>query len=147
MVRRYFSTEDTNLTTATLTGGRNQDYADINLLFEKKPSGDVYKKTAGEAVKQAVKNLLLTNIGEKPFSPYFGGGLHNYLFELGNESTALEIENQVKFAIENWEPRAIVRDVQISFTPDANDLRVRVEFKVTNIEEVITLETTVQRLR
>lgn len=147
MARKFFSTEDTNLNTTTLTGSRTKEYSDINLLFEKKPSGDVYKKTAGEAVKQAVKNLLLTNIGEKPFSPYFGGGLHDYLFELGDEATALEVENQVRFAIENWEPRAIVRDIQILFSPDSNSLRVKVEFKVTNIEEVITLETTVQRLR
>lgn len=147
MARKYFSTEDGDLSTTTLMGSRNRDYVDINLLFERKPNGDIYKKTAGEAVKQSIKNLLLTNIGEKPFSPYFGGGLHNYLFELGDESTALEIENQVKFAIQNWEPRAIVRDVEIIFSPDSNNLRVRVEFKVTNTEEVITLETTVQRLR
>ena len=40
---------------------RTKSYSDIDLTFTPKASGDIFKKQHGAAVKQAVKNLLLTN--------------------------------------------------------------------------------------
>ena len=59
---RAYSTEDTNLS-KSLISSRGTDYKDIDLAFAAKPAGDVFKKTDAAAVKQAVKNLLLTNRG------------------------------------------------------------------------------------
>ena len=65
---RVFSIEDGNLQSRSLVTSRNKLYSDIDLTFAKRPSGDVYKKTDGAAVKQSIKNLMLTNLGEKPFN-------------------------------------------------------------------------------
>ena len=61
---RSFAIEDGNLNKATLVVSRSRVYKDIDLSFAKRPYGDVYKKTDAAAVKQAVKNLLLTNSTE-----------------------------------------------------------------------------------
>ena len=63
------STEDGNLSVSAITGTRTRVYKDIDLTFTNKPSGEIFKKESAAAVKQAVKNLLLTNYFEKPFQP------------------------------------------------------------------------------
>ena len=68
MATKILSREDGNLSGSTLVGSRSQEYGDIDLTFNNKPSGDIFKKSAAAAVKQAVKNLLLTNFNEKPFN-------------------------------------------------------------------------------
>ena len=82
MVAKAFSIEDGNLSNKTLIGARTRSYSDIDLTFSKKPSGDIFKKNEAAAVKQAVKNLLMTNRLEKPFTIDYGGHLNDFLFEL-----------------------------------------------------------------
>jgi len=147
MVRKYFAAEDGDLQTRGLVTSRNRDYSDLDLTFTKKPSGDVYKKTDAAAVKQAVKNLLLTTPGEKPFNPYFGGGLNDLLFELANDDTNILLTEYITAAIENFEPRARLLSIVPNVQPDNNTARVRVEFQVVNTSETVVFETTVIRLR
>ena len=72
---RVFSQEDGNLSTRSIITSRTKSYADIDLTFTRKPGTvtDIYKKTDAAAVKQSVKNILMTNRVEKPFLPYYGG--------------------------------------------------------------------------
>ena len=87
-IRRVLSTEDGNLQKSTLISSRAVDYLDIDLTFSKRPSGDIYKKRDAAAVKQSIKNLLLTDYYEKPFQPFFGGNLRAMLFDLISSSVS-----------------------------------------------------------
>jgi phage baseplate assembly protein W len=147
MVTRAFAVEDGNLNTVSLVTSRNRVYKDIDLTFIKKPSGEIYKKTDAAAVKQAVKNLLLTNKFEKPFQPEFGGDLNNLLFELVDNDTVYEIDGAIREAIRKYEPRARVRQVATNLQPDANSISVTVTFQIISTEEIVTLDTTITRLR
>jgi phage baseplate assembly protein W len=147
MVTRAFAVEDGNLNTISLVTSRNRLYKDIDLTFAKKPSGEIYKKTDAAAVKQAVKNLLLTNRYEKPFQPEFGGNLNNLLFELVDNDTVYEIDGAIREAIKRYEPRARVRQIATNLQPDANSISVTITFQIVNTEEVVTLDTTITRLR
>jgi phage baseplate assembly protein W len=147
MVTKAFAVEDGNLSTRSLITTRNKLFSDIDLTFTNRPSGDLYKKTDAAAVKQAVKNLLLTNHYEKPFQPFFGGDLNNILFELVDNDTAFEIEATVREAVARFEPRALVLSVVASLHPSANTLSITVNFQVVNTQELVTLETNLTRLR
>lgn len=147
MVTRAFAAEDGNLNAKALVTSRNKVYKDIDLTFSVKPSGDVYKKTDAAAVKQAVKNLLLTNHSEKPFQPTFGGNLNALLFELVDAGSANEIRGAVIQAITRSEKRARVLDVNVNLRPESNSIGVQITFQVVNTEEVVTLQTTITRLR
>tara|TARA_R110000822_G_scaffold131490_3_gene268488 strand:- start:1663 stop:2106 length:444 start_codon:yes stop_codon:yes gene_type:complete len=147
MVTRAFSVEDGNLNSRSIVTSRNKLFSDIDLTFAKRPSGDIYKKTDAAAVKQSVKNLLLTNRFEKPFQPSFGGNLGGILFELVDADSAYEIENVIRDAIKRYEPRAHVISVDANVQPDANAVSVTVEFQVVNTEEVVIFQTTLTRLR
>jgi len=139
--------EDGNLGLSTLVGTRTKLYKDIDVTFANKPSGEIFKKEDAAAVKQAVKNLMLTNHFEKPFQPLFGGNLREMLFDLADEDAEEDIEDRVKNAIGVFEPRAQVLNVLAVSTPDRNDIKVTVQFRVINTQETVTVTTVLARLR
>ena len=146
-IRRVLSTEDGNLQKSTLISSRAVDYLDIDLTFAKRPSGDVYKKKDAAAVKQSIKNLLLTDFYEKPFQPFFGGNLRAMLFELADEDTEDEVEENIRNAINKYEPRAEILTITVNVLPDQNDMRVSVYFKIISTQETVTFTTNLSRLR
>ena len=85
MATRAFSMEDGNLATKSILATQKRTYKDIDLSFAKKTTGEIFKKTDAAAVKQAVKNVLLTSRLEKPFNPDFGAGLNRFLFDLNSK--------------------------------------------------------------
>lgn len=143
---RVLSREDGNLETSILLS-RSRKYIDIDLSFEPKPNGDVYKKKDAAAVKQALKNLILTNYYEKPFNPIYGGNLTAWFFELAYDETADEIRDAIIDAIESYEPRAKIINVLVDVQPDYHSINVTIEFKVISTEETAIFATTVSRLR
>ena len=144
---RIFSIEDGNLNTASITVSRNKVYSDIDLTFEKKGNGDIFKKTDAAAVRQAVKNLLMTNFGEKPFEPFFGGNLNSFLFNLDTDVDELEIESNIAQAMAAHEPRAILRYAKVSILPSQNSINVKVIFQIVNVAETQELNINLARLR
>ena len=146
-IRRVLSAEDGNLEKSTLISSRTVDYVDIDLTLSKKPAGDIYKKRDAGSVKQAIKNLLLTNHYEKPFQPFYGANLTAMLFELADDQTESEVQVNIVTAIEKYEPRVEVLDINVSVLPDQNDMRVSVVFKVISTDEIVTFTTNLARLR
>lgn len=147
MVTKAFSIEDGNQNSASIVTSRNRVYSDIDLLFENRPSGDIYKKTDVAAVKQSVKNILLTNFGEKPFKPFFGANLSSLLFELSSPTLEEDINEAVRTAIRNYEPRAIIQRVIVRSSPDYNSVWVSVEFRIINTTETVSVDVDLTRLR
>lgn len=146
-IRRVLSSEDGDLQKSTLISSRTVDYLDIDLTFNKRPSGDIYKKRDAAAVKQSIKNLLLSNHYEKPFQPFYGANLTAMLFELADDQTESEVQVNIVTAIEKYEPRVEVLDINVSVLPDQNDMRVSVVFKVISTDEIVTFTTNLARLR
>ena len=144
---RVFAQEDGNLSTRPITTSRTASYTDIDLTFTNKSNGEIFKKTDAASVKQAVRNLLMTNKGEKPFNPHYGGNLNDFLFSLSEDMDNIEIENAVALAIDAQEPRAAVRGVQVLLKEDYNSIHVLVQFQVINTLEIAELNLELTRLR
>ena len=143
---RVFAREDGNLQTRPITTSRSRSYTDIDLTFAKKGSGDVFKKTDAAAVKQSVKNLLLTNHGEKPFDYSFGGDLYRFLFDL-DDVDKFEIEDIVMNALARYEPRAIFKGIDVKPNPGRNSVSVLVKFQVINVPDILEVNVNITRLR
>ena len=143
---RAFSIEDGTLD-KSIVSSRNVDYKDIDLTFSAKPAGDIFKKIDAAAVKQSVKNLLLTSRGEKPFNNFFGSNLNSALFALDTEFDPEFVQNLIFDAITNHEPRARVLSVTVLLKPENNTLDTTVEFQVVNTKEIVTLDVSLARVR
>ena len=144
---RQFAVEDGNLQTRSIVSSRTINYKDVDLTFAKKSNNDVFKKEDATAVKQAVKIILLTNPGEKPFRPFYGAGLNRFLFELSEGLDELEIQDAVVEAISRDEPRAQVLGVKSTLDPDNNSIKVRVAFRVLSTSTIEEISVDLTRLR
>jgi phage baseplate assembly protein W len=110
-----------------------QLFADLNLSMPIHPkTNDIVPLTDLDAVKQSVKNLVLTNFGEKLFRPDFGGNVTSYLFEPVNYTTAISIQEEIKQVLQNFEPRVSNIVVQVDNDIDTNSYRVTIGFSIKN---------------
>lgn len=144
---RVLAKEDGNLSQSTLIGSRRKEYKDIDLSFTAKSNGEIFIKKEAAAVKQAVKNLILTDYFEKPFEPFYGGNIRALLFELADDEVEEETRENIIRAINAYEPRAIVREVSVNYQEERNSISIYIEFQVINTEEVVTFATSLSRLR
>jgi phage baseplate assembly protein W len=72
----------------------------------------------GEAnIRQAIQIVVLTEPGERPRLPAFGGGLGTVLFAPNTTSTRHDIGERIRRAVAEWEPRITVRSVEVAPDP------------------------------
>ena len=124
-------------------------YSDLDLLFKAHPiSGDVTVKTDADAVKRAVKNIVLTNYYERPFKPSLGGNIRGMLFELDTDRKLNRAKERLAKTIEDFEPRARLVSVRSLPDLDRNAYEVIVEFYVVNAPtELVDISLMLERLR
>ena len=125
-----------------------RSWSDLDLDFVAHPvTKDIVLKRDVEAVKRAVRNLILTNEYERPFQPNIDGGVTRHLFELSTPHTKHDIESAIRNCISNYEPRAEVIDVFVTGDLDKNGFNVTIEFRVINTPNPVTIELFLERLR
>jgi len=127
---------------------------DFDLAFRRHPStGKLIIKKDDEAVKQAVKNLVMTNHYERPFHPEFGGNIRTRLFENFNSITKSEFETLVNIAIGNYEPRVQLESedgrpsVTVKENTDENELTVSVRFRNVGTLNDLSLDVNLNKVR
>ena len=128
---------------------RTKPYSDFDFPFKKHPvTKDVPIKRDVEAVKQSVRNILLTRRGEKFFDPDFGGSLTEFLFELFDPIVEAEMEERIINTLRNYEPRVKVLSVDITDLSHRNALNLKLEVQILSPENITTdIEFIIERLR
>ena len=129
---------------------RNQDviYADLRMDMLLNPvNSDVSRSTDEEAIRNSLRNILLTNKGERLFNPGFGGNIRELLFDNIGLGSKEIIEANVESVIKNYEPRIILIKTEISLSPDLNSATITVTFMMINKQEPITLSVILDRAR
>lgn len=123
-------------------------FSDLGITFTAHP---VTKRLPvhrnAEAVKRAVKNLILTRHFERPYEPLFGSNVNNRLFENFDPVEEASLRADIREAISNYEPRAIVESVDVNANFDHNELYINIRFRVLNQVAPTELQVVVQRTR
>jgi uncharacterized protein len=78
-------------------------------------TGSIALVTEDREIAEAIRLVLGTSPGERPMRPEFGSRLAEYVFAPANATTAGQLANEVRVALERWEPRIDVVDVHIGF--------------------------------
>ena len=123
-------------------------YSDIDLNFSRNPITDdvsILKDT--DAIKAAVRNLVLTDAGERPFNPTLGSSIRGLLFEPASAIIASEIEARVKTVLRNFEPRIKLIAVEVVAKIDRNEFEVTIGFRMTGDTRTTIVPITLKRLR
>lgn len=124
-------------------------FSDVNVTFTPHPvTGKLPVLKNAEAVKRAVRNLILTNYYERPYEPTFGGNIRALLFENADDPLLSNlIENQIENAIASYEPRAKVLGIDVRVLPDQNGIAIKITFQVVNQRFPVELDVEIQRVR
>ena len=123
-------------------------FSDIPISFTAHPiTGNVKKSINRDAVKNSVRNIILTNHGERFFKPKFGGNVTSKLFENASKFTEFNTARSIRIALANYEPRAEVIKVKVTADPDTNNLTATLKFRIFNDPEPIDLDVLLERTR
>ena len=95
-----------------------------------------------QAIKNNLINFFLTNPGEIPLNPTFGGGLRAFIFEQIAEGTLDGLENNVSFSLEKFFPNVIINDLVVSRDDNNNTITINLKYSVanSNINDSLTLQ-------
>lgn len=126
----------------------NTFFSDFNMSFATHDTTKDLSVLKNEnSVKQAIKNLILTDVFERPFQPGIGCNIRNVLFELFSPQTSDRAKTYIRETIEQYEPRASIKDISVSPNLDQNTLAATIKFSIINTVEIQNLTVLVERIR
>lgn len=112
----------------------SKKFVDLNPKFEKNPlTGDLPVLKNENAVRQAVKNIVMTQRGERPFRPFFGSTVGSVLFENLDLYNVDEISIAIEDALKAYEPRVQMQNVTVINDIDSNSVEVIIDYTITGI--------------
>ncbi len=119
----------------------SRSFKDISFSFDSHPkTKDILVKRNEAAIKSALKHLILTNIGERPFQPELGTNLSRLLFEPCDFGTASQISDEITRVIRKYEERVVLSLVDVNPIPENNAFDVSIEFEIVGIPHTQIIE-------
>jgi len=126
---------------------RKKGYRDLDLSLKRHPiTGKITTLKDDAAVKNAVKNLVLTNFFERPFQPSLGANLRGLLFEPADGVTRLAIKDNIEGVVKA-EPRIKLLALSVIDLSDKNAYRVTMKYRIRESNKVEDVEIVLRRLR
>ncbi len=83
------------------------------------PDGRWATSSGADNVRESIRVILETELGERLMLPELGGGLRGFLFQPNSAPTHRLIEERIRQALGRWEPRIAVEAVAV--VADADD--------------------------
>jgi len=127
--------------TSEFLGKISRSFKDISFNFTRNPiTNDIVILKNEEAIKQSVKNLVLTQINERPFRPILGTNTTTMLFELGPEIAANSLIQEIEEVLNQNEPRIGLERIDVEAIDDQYKFEVTIEYLIVGLPpEVQTL--------
>lgn len=123
-------------------------FSDLDFNLTPHPvTKDLVRRLDDNAIKQALKNLIMIKNFEKPFHSDIGTPVSALLFEPLTPVTALMVRRAIVDQISNFEPRVVLLEVDVIASEEQNSLYVSIVFRIVNSERPITLDLTLERTR
>lgn len=100
-----------------------------------------------EQAKANLKNLLLTNKGERIMQPNFGTGLQSLLFEQMSDDFAARLEETITTNVNYWLPYINITQIDVEMTDemkDRNTANMNIQFTVGNQIDLQEITFTIQ---
>jgi hypothetical protein len=110
-------------------------------------SKDLGRVKNEQSIKQALKNIILTNLGERPFQPNIGSDVYASLFEPND----VIMEENLRFAIGNairfHEPRVNLIEVRVTSFAEEDRVAINIIFSIINSIQVQSVNLFLRRVR
>jgi len=132
--------------TGTLTQG-DSTYRDLALDFSMETLGaskklfasnvqkDLNTNTDFKAIDNSISNIFNTAPGQKILNPAFGADLKRYLFQPVSEPTAKILGEVILKALQLYEPRVKVKNIDIKAFPDDNMYKIDIFCDIKSLSD------------
>ena len=113
----------------------NDKYAaskDISITGKPHPlTGDLVTLKGDAAINQSLRNILLANTYERPYtSQQVAGNISSLLFEFNDAITADELRTGITMAVTKHEPRITLLDVLVQSYPEKYAMLVKIIYMI-----------------
>ncbi|UTS51995.1 hypothetical protein [Synechococcus phage BUCT-ZZ01] len=123
-------------------------YKDVSFAFTPHPeTGDVTIKTDANAIKQSIRNLVLTSPSERLFHPEKGCLAGNLLFEQITPLLKTVLEDEVARVINTYEPRAQLQSVEAIIDAQNHSVNLNIRFVIVNTTDIVSFNVILERTR
>ena len=113
----------------------SKGFLDVSATFQVNPINDDVIVTRNEnAIARAIRNLVFTIPGEKPFQPLIGSNVTGLLFENLDRITASSIQSEIENTINQYEPRVSLNSVEVNPNFDSNEFECIINYDIIGIE-------------
>jgi phage baseplate assembly protein W len=127
---------------------RVKGWRDLDLSLTLHPiRKDIVPLKDDNAIKNSVKNLLITNFYERPFNQDIGANLRALLFEPADSITRIALRDNIRRVIRKYEPRVAIKGIDIKYQDDSNSYNITVVFKIKEFDTDESVEIVLRRLR
>lgn len=105
-----------------------------------KTTGRIKTSSYEEDIKEAIRIIIMTRKGERVMEPSFGCGIQNYLFDVLDYTTMVQMEHEIKEALILWEPRITNVEVHIeSDQKEVGKMNIQIAYMVRNTNNPFNL--------
>ena len=113
----------------------SKGFKDISMSFQVNPLNyDLIVLKNESAIARSVRNLVLTQPGEKFFNQNLGSRVSKSLFENLDEISASIIKDEIENTIKNYEPRVNLIDVIVAPDYDNGEFNVTIQYLIVGID-------------
>jgi len=112
----------------------------IAFPFDKGNNSFPAKTSDSDLIRQSIIQILLTERGERVMRPNFGSNLMSKVFDNNDALFESVLQAEVKTAIGQWEPRAIVQSVQVQRKDETATVTVNYVVAATRQQGVVSLQ-------
>ena len=132
----------------TINSKHNRIFKDLDFAFIANPNtGDIVKKFDEDAIKASVKNLILTRNYERLFHSEIGSLVMSLLFEPAGPMLNNILKRAIEDTITAFEPRVILKEVNVISDSDNNSVYVFILFTIVNTTQPVKLDLILERTR
>jgi phage baseplate assembly protein W len=93
-----------------------------------------------DAIKNNLINFFLTNPGERPLNPTFGGGLRAFIFEQITTDNLNFLREDINDKLTVYFPNIEINDLIVTGQEDSNQITVTLKYSVINTNITDNLE-------
>ena len=113
----------------------SKSFKDISASFQVNPlTDDLITLSIETAIARSLRNLVFTDLGDKPFNPAVGSKVSELLFSPMDDLTSTAIRSQLESTINQFEPRVQLNEVIVEPNPMENQFDVKLQYYIVGVD-------------
>ena len=113
----------------------SRGFKDISMSFQINPiNSDTIAVKNETAISRSIRNLVLTNPGERFFNPKLGSRISEILFDNADDISAAALREEIEETVNVYEPRVKLKDVRVSPDFEGHSFDITITYDIVGID-------------